>query len=304
MLNFQVLDRNAEETFLNYRDSWVFGDHAFSMFYAWQRSYSYTWTRLGRDLAVLEWDPARLPHFTLFQADPAASLREPLGLLADYARSKGAPRMYMNFVPEGRVPDYLWASEALGLPGRPFYEKKYSDYIYEQSAFISLRGDRQKGIRGNVNYLLRTVPSLHFESYRPELLADCITVFDSWCEKYDCSKCFFGCERTAFLRFMQIYDPRRCFAGLTYDGSEPLSFAVGERLPGNMYCFYFQKNARQIRGLTYYLERELAIRQPEGSCINLAEDMGLPGIRQDKQQLHPTGMLHKYTIELTLEARA
>ena len=302
MLSFQVLDRQSERAFLPYRDSWVFGDHAFSMFYAWQRSYSYTWTRLGQDLAVLERDEKGLPRFTLFRADPAGSPRESLAALADYARSSGAPRMYLDYIPKAQVPDYLRAAEALGLPGRPYFETRYSDYIYERNSFISLRGDRQKGIRGNVNYLLRTVPALHFEAYRPELLADCVTIFDHWCENYDCGKCFFGCERTAFLRFMQIYHPERCFAGLTYDGSEPLSFAVGERLPGNMYCFYFQKNARQVRGLTYYLERELAIRQPEDSIINLAEDMGLQGIRQDKQQLHPTGMLHKYTIELTLEA--
>ena len=77
-----------------------------------------------------------------------------------------------------------------------------------------------------------------------------------------------------------------------------MSFAASEQVNPEMDCYYFQKNAMRIRGLTYWLNREMALERAHVKYINLGEDMGLPGLRMDKAGLHPCKHGAKFTVKI------
>ena len=68
------------------------------------------------------------------------------------------------------------------------------------------------------------------------------------------------------------------------------------RINADTVCYFFQKNRQRVRGLTYYLNREMALTDTDITYINLGEDMGLPGLREDKRSLHPCEQKKKYFI--------
>ena len=61
--------------------------------------------------------------------------------------------------------------------------------------------------------------------------------------------------------------------------------------------YYFQKNASKIRGLMYWLNRQMLLDWPDIKYFNLGEDMGIKGIREDKSSLRPVELKKKYTVE-------
>ena len=112
-----------------------------------------------------------------------------------------------------------------------------------------------------------------------------------------CEDCVYGCERKAFSRFLELVDDDRFCLAVSFAEDEPMSFAACERIGPELDCYHFQKNARPIRGLTYWLNREMALARRSARYINLAEDMGLHGLRQDKMGLHPCRLEAKYTVQ-------
>lgn len=103
-----------------------------------------------------------------------------------------------------------------------------SDYIYETDGFLALEGRRNKGKRGDVNSLMRQYPELRVEFHGMDgrdLREDCLRVFDRWCSARTCESCVYGCERKAFLRFLEL-DEEGSLSGLSAWGDTVCFMAV------------------------------------------------------------------------------
>lgn len=298
---FQPIDLSAENSFQPYQGRYQFGDQSYSLLYAWGEEFRYQYAKSESGLVISENNRGRGTDFFVLRKEADAPLMDALKLISQQVREGEGTNVNIKYIGENELPDYLTAAQALGYSITYAYDEKDSDYIYWKDEFITLSGGKKKSIRGDYNYLLREgAPNLHYETYRPERLVHCMEIFEQWCQAHDCAKCCYGCEKKAFQRFMEVFREDRCFAALSYNGEEPISFAAGEIINETTASYYFQKNKRPIRGLTYWLNREIAQSQPQIAFINLAEDMGLEGIRQDKQQLHPCWLQKKYTATLIM----
>lgn len=295
---FSRITPDAEPCFAPFLEKNLFGDTTFSLFYAWEDRFQYAYRQWENTLAVLEHGlEERLSCVVLWED------REEFFAVAAWLyqvfREAGLP-LYFEYVRESELPLYLQAAGALGEGVEVRSSWDSNDYIYEREDFLSLEGRRNKGKRGDVNSLMRQYPQLHVEFHGSggrDLREDCLRVFDRWCSARACEHCVYGCERRAFSRFLELVDDARYCLAVSFAEDEPMSFAACERIGPEMDFYHFQKNTRAIRGLTYWLNREMALVRRSGRYINLAEDMGLPGLRQDKMGLHPCRLEAKYTVQ-------
>lgn len=296
---FNEIDRSAGPLFEPYRGGQVFGDRMFSLIYAWNCEFHYGYRVMGDCIAVLEKGiDNRLSCILLHSA--SGSVDDVVSGLYEMFQAAKLP-LYFEYVCREELPVYRAAAAAMGREARIASREEDSDYVYQTQDFVSLSGKANKGKRGDRNVLLREYPDIHMRCYdggNEEIKEDCEKIFDQWCADRECRECFYGCEKTACLRFFDIFDQKYHRIAASYAQGEPLSFAISERISPDTVCYYFQKNARRIRGLTYWLNREMALLHPDARWINLGEDMGLPGLREDKRGLHPFGKREKYFVEI------
>lgn len=295
---FSPVTLDAEPYFAPFFEKNLFGDTTFSLFYAWGDRFRYAYRKWERTLAVLEHGLENRLSCILLWEDEDELHTVAAGLYRLF-RENGLP-LYFEYVRENELPMYLRAAGEIGEGVEVRSSWDSSDYIYETDSFLALEGRRNKGKRGDVNSLMRQYPELRVEFHGADgrdLREDCLRVFDRWCSVRTCESCVYGCERKAFLRFLELVDDERFCLAASFAEDEPMSFAACERIGPELDCYHFQKNARPIRGLTYWLNREMTLARRPARYINLAEDMGLPGLRQDKVSLHPCRLEAKYTVQ-------
>ena len=239
----------------------LFGDTTFSLFCAWEDRFRYAYRQWEKTVAVLEHGlEDRLSCILLWEE--TAGFHAAAAELYRMFRETGLP-LYFEYVRESELPMYLRAAGEIGEGVEVRSSRDSSDYI---------AGGR-------------------------DLREDCLRVFDRWCSAHACEDCVYGCERKAFSRFLELVDDDRFCLAVSFAEDEPMSFAACERIGPELDCYHFQKNARPIRGLTYWLNREMALARRSARYINLAEDMGLHGLRQDKMGLHTCRLEAKYTVQ-------
>lgn len=291
---FHQISSETEEKFEYFRSSNNFADTTFSLLYAWGKQFDYRY-HIYNDIMIITGIGVNGKRgFSLVRRNPEISIDAVFWKLCEYCFSVGIMPVF-EYISENDLDEYIHASNGIRRKIKFSCQEKYCDYVYETTEFISISGNRNKTKRGGYNYLERYYPSIRYASYKPQMYNDIMKIFANWCSTHDCEQCHYGCERRAFERFMEIYNARLHKIGVTYEGNQPLSFAVCEQINENTMSYYFQKNAISIRGLTYWLNRRMALEHENIKYINLGEDMGIQGLITDKKLLHPCKILKKYT---------
>ncbi len=293
-VDFNAFDSTAYEYFREYRNDNFCGDTTFSMFYAWGERFNYRYALLRDAIAVTGIGVDSRRGFCILSKSNEA-LCEAINAVIGYCRSNNIKPLF-EYVDLSETEIYRDLIIENGYSAKITFDEKFSDYLYDTDAFLSMAGTSNKTKRGGYNYITAHYPELKCEKYTPDKYSDCMSIFDKWCDVHKCENCFYGCEKNAFRRFMEIYVPDRHRISVSYDGNKPLSFAVCEKINDNTMCYYFQKNAERIRGLTYWLNRQMAIEHKNVDFINLGEDIGVAGLKNDKTLLRPCKMIDKYTV--------
>lgn len=294
---FSPLTVSDTALFESFRLSSSFGDTAFSMLYAWAEKFDYR-RRFYNDLiAVAGKGISGERGFLLIRRSKNISIDKAVNEIFELCRKADITPVF-EYISENELDDYINAARKIGKNSEISFMEEYSDYIYKINDYISINGNKNKSKRGGYNFLINNYPNLNYVSYNKALYEDCMKIFNEWCNGHQCWKCYYGCERRSFERFMDIYVPNRHIIGLSYIGAKPLSFAVFEKINKNTVCCYFQKNAQKIRGLTYWLSRQILLELEDIEYLNLGEDMGIEGLITDKILLRPCEKLKKYTVRI------
>jgi hypothetical protein len=202
-----------------------------------------------------------------------------------------------EYVDESNLEAYRRTAKILGRKSVVEYSDIYSDYLYKTVEYCSISGRKNKSRRGSYNFLLSHYPQMHFVEYEDSLYPACTAIFEKWCSAHECENCYYGCEKRAFERFMEIYEKDRHGVYLAYNGDAPMAFCVWEQINPDTVCCFFHKNAEPVRGLTYWLSRNVVTRY-DCTYVNLGEDMGIPGIITDKTLLRPCEKVKKYRFSI------
>lgn len=182
------------------------------------------------------------------------------------------------------------------------------DYLYEPSRYLSLTGRSYQRLRGKLNRL-RTSAGDHDLSVRVYLgselkdIGPCLVrVCEDWthgsttgvadaAEERRALDCLF---RTATI-LANASDLRVLVAS---DRHGIHGFVVSEVLPDQTAVGHFLKSDGKLPELSslLFVEAMSDLAKLDIHCWNCEQDLGLPGLRQYKLLLRPSGFLNKYTI--------
>ena len=295
---FHVVDKEAEKYFQPYNGEHIFGDTTFSLLYAWQKHFNYMYMQVEDCIVVREKGFDNRRTCILIKKKNAApfSVVEKIAGLFDMLELE----LCFGYVREEDLEFYNQAAKRLGKKISAVSDDMDDDYIYRTEDYLSLDGNKNKTKRGSLNWFERNYPGVkivYWDGINEKIKNDSLLILDKWCSGHECSNCFYGCEKKAFERFCDIFDKSHHRLAVSYYQNNPLSFAASERIGENMEIYYFQKNASKIRGLMYWLNRQMLLDWPDIKYFNLGEDMGIKGIREDKSSLRPVELKKKYTVE-------
>ena len=295
---FKVPNISDAEQFRFFGNNIEFGDRSFSLIYAWQESFMYVYRVIENTIAVLEYGiDGKLSVILLYKEniDIFPAVFELYKIFSDFGLI-----LKFEYVSEKNILAYELAAKKFNKKIKVFFNPNDSDYFYETSDFLILEGKSNKKKRGDINYLIRNYPGIEIVSHskKNNLIEASVNIFNKWCSVHNCENCFYGCEKKAFLRFMNVFDERYNKLCISYYRGTPLSFALSEYIGNDTVCYYFQKNAEKIRGLTYWLNAKMAKEHRNIRYINLGEDMGIEGIKKDKESLRPSFLKPKYSVEI------
>lgn len=296
---FTPLSKEDKALFAPYMQMSAFGDTCFSLMYAWDEELEYAYRRFGNQLIVLEKDKEKNIFCMILQKDHT-QLYETMDHVIRIFKDAGM-KLVFKYVDEMQIEQYKEVLERLKKSYTISSVDDDDDYLYDVKEFLALEGKVNKGKRGKINHLARNIPNIELQVYDEvtlEIIAECMDIFEQWCQRHECANCYYGCEKKACERFFDVFEKQWNKVGIVYCGGRPLSFAIGEQIDEETFSIFFQKNAKKTRGLMYWLDREMAKVFQDVKYVNLGEDMGIAGIREEKENLHPTKHKKKYMIEV------
>ncbi len=299
---FKRLDLSDKEVIEKYIGDNSFADLTFSMLWAWNETYNYCIHEFENAVFLVGVgidDTADC----FFMRKSGTEINKYIRYIAEEFFIRGYSLKLENIAE--RDIETLKETELLAEnEANLSYDRDYSDYIYRTDNFINMCGNLNKSKRSKYNNFIRNHPDVKYVRYTKELYNDAVKIFQQWSSFHECWNCRYGCEYNAFLRMIDLYD--RCekmLIGMTYENGEPLSFAIAEFINESEVSFYMQKNSQRITGLTYYLELKMLEDMPKAKSVNMGEDMGVEGLRKDKNSYHPDFMKHKFRMIIENKAK-
>lgn len=177
------------------------------------------------------------------------------------------------------------------------YDRDNSDYIYNTTDLLSLRGKKYDGKRNHINKFKKQ----HTYEYVPlecSLLDECVRIMEQWCKEKNCS-CQDGayCERNANMELLHNYKTLGCKGGLIKVDGVFEAFTVGEMLTADTAVIHIEKAKSTIDGLYTMINQQFVEHEWSNTTyINREQDLGKEGMRKAKLSYHPVKLIDKYTV--------
>ncbi len=179
--------------------------------------------------------------------------------------------------------------------------RDHFDYLYRVRDLAALRGRKYDGKRNHINRFMREHVGWKFDPLRQGDGKDVLNLFERWCElkrsPSSVSGFAYEMQRQALINAMDNYDELGLIGGAVWVGGELLGFIIGGRLNDETICVHFNYCYQHKSGIATVLLRE-ACRTifSEFTYANLEQDLGMLGLRKNKESYYPLRMVEKYTI--------
>lgn len=183
-------------------------------------------------------------------------------------------------------------------PMRPHF-----DYLYRVSDLAELKGRRYDGKRNHIKRFERAHPEWTFEPLRGADAQEAMALFDSWCalKESGAGKALpalaFSSQRDALVATMEHFDVLGLAGGALRSAGRMIGFIIGSRLNAETAAVHFRYCALGEQGAATMALRE-ACRSTfaEYAFVNLEQDLGIPGIRKNKQSYQPVALVEKFDV--------
>lgn len=194
------------------------------------------------------------------------------------------------------VPENLqWMQEYYGDKITCEYNRDGSDYVYNSSDLIDLKGKKYHGKRNHIRRF--TERNWSFEDICDSNIDDCIsfaTRFYNESSEVDRSAVI---EQYAINLFFMNMDYLGLKGGVLRSDGEIVGITIGEQLNSDTFVVHIEKARGDIQGAYPTLCNQFAkANAAELEYINREEDLGLDGLRKSKLSYYPTFMVDKHTV--------
>lgn len=173
-----------------------------------------------------------------------------------------------------------------------------SDYLYNTSDLVNLRGRRYDGKR---NLIKKFKSAYSYEYMRLDQLhaKECLSFEDAWCAVKECDNIEgLNNERSAIREMINNFSLLGIIGGAIKINNRVYAIAIGEKLNPETLVMHIMKADSNVPGLYQTMMNEFL--QREGAVfkyVNLEQDLGIQGLRKTKLSYHPAGMVKKYTVK-------
>ena len=171
------------------------------------------------------------------------------------------------------------------------------DYVYLREDLANMSGRKYHGQKNHYNAFKKNHPEYKFEPITPNIFAECLTFGEEWCEKKvmddESIKYEMQAIREAFVNFNKL----GLRGGAIRIGGRIRAFNFGRKINDEVAVQHIEKADPEVRGLYTAICKECAEKVwTDVKYLNREEDMGLPGLRKAKEDLHPALMVEKYNL--------
>lgn len=172
-----------------------------------------------------------------------------------------------------------------------------SDYLFHVEKLRTLSG-RILSSRRNLLHQLQEKYTLESFPLTAKEIPIALRILDAWQESSVQPKektDYYAC-RDSLINMSAL----ELHGRIAYANGEPFGFTVGHFLSPSTVVMHMEKFLKQYKGATAYLYQDFALNLPESvRWINLAQDLGLPALRQGKMAFAPDLLLPKKRVYLT-----
>jgi hypothetical protein len=265
-------------------------EHTFTNLFIWQPSRPVFFTEIDNSLIFLV-KAANAPGKYILFGPPAGTIAIPQ-VFSAFGR---------DLVGAVRIPDA--AAENLLTPGFAVTpDRDNADYVYRVHDLAELAGRRYAKKRNHIKKCF----SSHSCEYIPmtaELIAECETMQEHWCDTRDCGRNPGLCnEANAIAETFAHFTELELLGGAVRVDGKIQAFAVAEELHPGTAVWHFEKAMADIPGLGQLINQWFSKYGLSGfDYVNREQDLGIPGIRQAKESYYPHHMVQKNCLSLSVE---
>lgn len=293
--NFKTIDLDYKEEIESfYKSQKIFlSDHSFLNLWFWSRGGKNKVAKLNNNLVFLlsdyEDDCLKLSFLG------ENGVNETVHKLLDFAELKGIEKK-LYYIPE---------KIAKKLPSEEFLVKKdidNLDYIFSPQEISELKGKNFISLRRFKNIFLRNFSEIEFlaqESSEVENVNELMEVFEVWAQNKGEKEVSVENERKALECMVSDFCSQRLILSKVLVKEKIAAFSIDEILSDNFALSHFFKADFRIKGVSEFLNCQTAdFLHKEGiKYWNWEQDLGIEGLRKNKERYKPIKYLNKYTVE-------
>jgi len=164
-----------------------------------------------------------------------------------------------------------------------------SDYLFKKETLTLLPGRHRAPRRNQIAQFERDHPFAEIHPLEEEKIPLVLGLLDEWKKDHPNGDAE---EVVEALKYMDAFD----LEGLiVQEGNEAAAFAIFSQQNSDILMVHFAKALTRFKGSYPFLLRALA-KGTSFPWINLEQDLGLPGLRQDKEAFGPDILKKKWWI--------
>ncbi len=176
-------------------------------------------------------------------------------------------------------------------------EPDWSDYLYNASDLIELKGRHYSGQRNHINAFRRENPDATYEKITKDNIDEVLSFYKNSDLIDSKDSAVFREEQEKTIEVLENYDIYGLTGGLVRTGGKIAAFSVGEIIGDTLYD-HIEKADTSFNGIYQVIAHDFPehCAAPEVKYINREEDVGDEGLRRSKLSYRPCSILSKYTV--------
>ena len=292
MLNFLPLEDKEEildKYFQNQKDR--FCDLSIGVKYMWRREYSVEYAVYNDTLVIKEssdeYDPS-------FYYPIGKDVEGALDQIEKYCKNQNLPLVFGCVSQENAKK----LTERYPLC-KDFFDRDWSDYVYDAQNFKTYSGKKFSGQRNHVNKFKKTYKNYCFEVINEQNFNEVVNFLHDY-EVFNRVQDQAKREEVEMVHdLLKNLSRLNQLAGVLKVNGSIVALSIGE-IVGDCLVVHVEKALKDYSGAypTMAQEFALAFATEKVKFINREEDCGDDGLRTSKLQYHPTEIIDKYFVEV------
>jgi hypothetical protein len=302
-LIFKEISINDKEIFNKFikQSNYQISEMTFTNFFMWRNLYNFKFAIVNDFLCVIsegENDLYAMMPISISKKHTRLtnSIKEIVNVLKSYFNESGSKLVFKRL----SVNDANLLKEIYEFDDKEMKTSlDDSDYVYESSHLIELKGKRYHSKRNHINKFKNTY-KYQYEEINDKNIQYCYNILEDWCNKRDCIEHVkFKCEKKANIELLDNYNQLDCSGIIIKVDEKYEAFSIGEELNSDTAVIHIEKANTDINGLYTYINQKLCKIKFSGyKYINREQDLGIEGLRKAKMSYLPDRLIEKYTIKL------